>query len=137
MGYRSCVALMVYGEPSKVDVVDNLLLQKLDPEYDRDMFERVKQTHEENNVRSVLWTFDDIKWYGNLDNYREAVFSWVDEIMTQKDEAGNKDEWWLACDFVRLGEETDDIETHFSYDSEYRLDVHRNINIPTNFEWRD
>lgn len=137
MGYRSCVAMMLYGEPSKVDIVDALLLQRLSDEYDRELFERVKQTHEEKGERCVLWTFDNIKWYDDLDHYRDKLFGWVTEIMEQRNKEATEEKWWIACEFVRVGEDTDDIDTQYSYDADYRLGIERTINIPSNFKWRD
>jgi hypothetical protein len=135
MGYRSCVAMAVYGTPQKVDMVDALLLQKLHPEYDRDMFERVKQVcNYEDGERCILWTFDDIKWYSDLDIYKDDVFSWVDSMVDE--EANHERDWTLAVDFVRIGEENTDVEEQFSELTDYRLSISRRIELPTNFEWR-
>jgi len=135
MGYRSCVAMAVYGTPQKVDIVDALLLQKLDPEYYKDLFERVKQVHDyEDGERCMLWTFDDIKWYSDLDIYKDDVFSWVDQIVDA--EANHERDCTLAVDFVRIGEENTDVEEQFSELTDYRLSISRRIELPTNFEWR-
>ena len=135
MGYRSCVAMAVYGTPQKVDMVDALLLQKLNPEYDRDLFERVKQVYNyEDGERCILWTFDDIKWYSDLDTYKDDVFNWVDSMVDE--EANHERDWTLAVDFVRIGEENTDVEEQFSELTDYRLSVSRRIELPTNFEWR-
>lgn len=135
MGYRSCVAMAVYGTPQKVDMVDALLLQKLNPEYDRDLFERVKQVYNyEDGERCILWTFDDIKWYSDLDTYKDDVFNWVDSMVDE--EANHERDWTLAVDFVRMGEENTDVEEQFSELTDYRLSISRRIELPTNFEWR-
>ena len=135
MGYRSCVAMAVYGTPQKVDIVDALLLQKLDPEYYKDLFERVKQVYNyEDGERCILWTFDDIKWYSDLDTYKDDVFNWVDSMVDE--EANHERDWTLAVDFVRMGEENTDNEEQFSELTDYRLSILRRIELPTNFEWR-
>ncbi len=135
MGYRSCVAMAVYGTPQKVDMVDALLLQKLDPEYYKDLFERVKQVYNyEDGERCILWTFDDIKWYSDLDTYKDDVFNWVDSMVDE--EANHERDWTLAVDFVRMGEENTDNEEQFSELTDYRLSISRRIELPTNFEWR-
>jgi len=135
MGYRSCVAMAVYGTPQKVDMVDALLLQKLDPEYYKDLFERVKQVYNyEDGERCILWTFDDIKWYSELDTYKDDVFNWVDSMVDE--EANHERDWTLAVDFVRMGEESTDNEEQFSELTDYRLSISRRIELPTNFEWR-
>jgi len=144
MGYRSCVALMVYGEPEQVDMVDNLLLQKLNPEYEREMFERQKQVVDEEvgwddskpkyKQRTILWTFDDIKWYSELQAYQSDIFEWVSQIDSErKDDSGLT----LCCEFVRIGEENTDVEEEYSDHADYRLCVSRSISMPNNFKWKE
>ena len=134
MGYRSCVALMLYGTPDKVDMVDNMLIQRLDPEYDRALFERVKQVHDEEGERTILWTFDDIKWYSDLDSYKDDMFRWVDDINEAVPE--QERDYKLAVEFVRVGEEYEDNEVAYSIYADNALEITRNIEIPDNFEWR-
>lgn len=138
MGYRSYVAMMVYGDPHSVDMVDNLLLQKLDPEYDRGMFESAKQTRDEDVERkgvkvverSILWTFGDIKWYTEMQNYQDFVRSLVEQMTDGENGA------ILAFEFVRIGENHDDVEEERVQD-DYRIGVIRDIALPANFEWRN
>lgn len=139
MGYRSLVAMMVYGSPEQVDIVDNLLLQKLNPEYDRDMFENKKQVKDQERIRDdekipermILWTFDDIKWYSEMQAYQEFVRALVEQ-MTEEDTSSR-----LAYEFVRVGENTDDTEEEYSSNAEYLLYVTRRIEIPDNFTWKE
>ncbi len=134
MGYRSCVALMLYGTPDKVDMVEAMLLQKLNPEYDRALFERVKQMCDEKGERTILWTFDDIKWYSELDSYKDAMFSWVHDI--NEAEPDHERNFKLAVEFIRVGEEYEDNEVAYSIYADNALEITRNIEIPDNFEWR-
>ena len=134
MGYRSCVALLLYGTPDKVDMVDNMLIQRLDPEYDRALFERVKQVRDEEGKRTILWTFDDIKWYSGLDSYKDDMFRWVDDINEAVPEQERN--FKLAVEFVRVGEEYEDNEVAYSIYADNALEITRNIEIPNNFEWR-
>ena len=134
MGYRSCVALLLYGTPDKVDMVDNMLIQRLNPEYDRALFERVKQVRDEEGKRTILWTFDDIKWYSELDSYKDAMFSWVHDI--NEAEPDHERSYKLAVEFVRVGEEYEDNEVAYSNFADNALDISRKIEIPDNFEWR-
>jgi len=134
MGYRSCVALLLYGTPDKVDMVDNMLIQRLDPEYDRALFERVKQMCDEKGERTILWTFDDIKWYSELDSYKDDLFRWVDDINETVPEQERN--FKLAVEFVRVGEEHEDNEVAYSIYADNALDILRTIEIPNNFEWR-
>ena len=134
MGYRSCVALLLYGTPDKVDMVDNMLIQRLNPEYDRALFERVKQVRDEEGKRTILWTFDDIKWYSGLDSYKDDMFRWVDDINEAVPEQERN--FKLAVEFVRVGEEYEDNEVAYSIYADNALEITRNIEIPNNFEWR-
>jgi hypothetical protein len=134
MGYRSCVALMLYGTPDKVDMVDNMLIQRLDPEYDRALFERLKQMRDEEGERTILWTFDNIKWYSKLDSYKDDMFRWVDDINEAVPEQERN--FKLAVEFVRVGEEYEDNEAAYSIYADNALDISRVVEIPDNFEWR-
>ena len=142
MGYRSCVALMLYGTPDKVDMVEAMLVQRLDPEYDRALFERVKQMRDEEvdhgkskaTQRTILWTFDDIKWYSELDLYKDDLFRWVDDINEAVPD--HERDYKLAVEFVRVGEEYEDNEVAYSIYADNALEITRNIEIPDNFEWR-
>lgn len=134
MGYRSCVALLLYGTPEKVDMVDNMLIQRLDPEYDRALFERLKQVRDEEGERTILWTFDDIKWYSDLDLYKDDMFRWVDDINEAVPEQERN--FKLAVEFVRVGEEYEDNEAAYSIYADNALCISRKIEIPDNFEWR-
>jgi hypothetical protein len=134
MGYRSCVALMLYGTPDKVDMVDNMLIQRLDPEYDRALFERVKQMRDEEGERTILWTFDNTKWYSDLDSYKDDMFRWVHDINEAVPD--QERDYKLAVEFVRIGEEYEDNEVAYSNFADNALDISRKIEIPNNFEWR-
>lgn len=139
MGYRSEVVIALYGTPDKVDLVDNMLLQKLDPEYDRAVFERVKQVKDEileSGVRRVvLWTFSWIKWYDKADDYKRALFEWVEQIMGEQPD--HERSYTLAVDFIRIGEDFSDSEVEYSDHSDMLLTVARKIDLPNNFNWRD
>ena len=134
MGYRSCVALMLYGTPDKVDMVEAMLVQRLDPEYDRALFERLKQVRDEEGERTILWTFDDIKWYSDLDSYKDDMFRWLDDINEAVPEQERN--FKLAVEFVRVGEEYEDNEVAYSIYADNALCISRKIEIPDNFEWR-
>ena len=134
MGYRSCVALLLYGTPDKVDMVEAMLVQRLDPEYDRALFERLKQVRDEEGERTILWTFDDIKWYSDLDSYKDDMFRWVDDI--NEAEPDHERDYKLAVEFVRVGEEYEDNEAAYSIYADSALCISRKIEIPDNFEWR-
>lgn len=133
MGYRSCAAIALYGDTKEVDMVDALLLQKLDPEYYQDLWEEQKQVKDNGAVRTILWTFDDIKWYSEMDRYKDNLFHWVESV----NEGREDDEAQPLCvEFVRFGEESDDTEVQRSMDSEYLLNIQRTIELPSDFQWK-
>lgn len=138
MGYRSCVAIALYGDPKEVDMVDALLLQKLDPEYYRDLWEEQKQVkdvgnNQGDNTRMIVWTFDDVKWYSEMNEYKDRLFHWVNDI----NDGREGDETQPLCiEFARFGEDSGDTEVDRSMDSEYLLDIQRTISLPSDFEWR-
>jgi hypothetical protein len=125
---------MLYGTPDKVDMVEAMLVQRLDPEYDRALFERVKQMRDEKGERTILWTFDDIKWYSELDSYKDDLFRWVDDINEALPD--HERDYKLAVEFVRVGEEYEDNEVAYSNYADNALCISRKIEIPDNFEWR-
>ena len=139
MGYRSNVALLLYGTPDKVNLVDSMLLQKLSPEYDRPYFERCKQVKDETLKggvrRFILWTFSDVKWYSEMDEYKDALFDWVYQIMEEQPD--HERNYTLAYEFMRLGENDDDNEVAYSDYSDLLLTLVRKIDLPNNFEWRN
>jgi hypothetical protein len=125
---------MLYGTPDKVDMVEAMLVQRLDPEYDRALFERLKQVRDEKGERTILWTFDDIKWYSELDSYKDDMFRWVDDINEALPD--HERDYKLAVEFVRVGEEYEDNEVAYSNYADNALCISRKIEIPDNFEWR-
>lgn len=132
MGYRSDVVLLLYGTPAKVDMVDTLLLQKLDPEYDREMFESCKQVVDTDGERMIMWGFRNVKWYDKADYYKECLFDWVQEINDAAPD--HEKDFKLALDFARAGENFDDNEEQQSDDTEYRAYIVRSIEVPDEFQ---
>ncbi len=146
MGYRSSVALLLYGNPEQVDMVDNMLTQKLDPEYQQEMFQRVRQVREEpTKIRQdngdlletqrklIMWTWDDIKWYSELTELQEQLFSWVNQINDSRTADDLRD--YMCAEFARVGESTDDTQEEYTDHADYLLCVARSIDIPHDFEW--
>lgn len=142
MGYRSCVAIALYGTPSKVDIVDNLLDQSLDDEFNRGLFESAKQVkdrevkheHSVSKLRTIVWTFDDVKWYDELDSYKDKLFYWVEEM--NDSEPDHEKDFYLAIEFVRVGENTEDTEEQYSDHANNDMYVSRCIELPNGFEWK-
>jgi hypothetical protein len=124
MGYRSDVAIAIYGpEDAMVPLIaaQRLSLQSalsLEENYIK------RSEYTKNGVPHVmLYTHQDwVKWY---DSFPE-VQAWnklLTEIAAKADETG------LAYEFVRIGEETSDVEIEYGGDVEYFIEVHRSVNI--------
>ena len=137
MGYRSCVAMTVYGLPHDCDMVVNMLTLSVKDEWLREMLERQMQTHtdETAKTRYVFWSFDDIKWYDDCDAVCKKLFSLVDEIEEAREEIVF-DQPRLAAEFVRIGESDDDTEYNSTDHADWMLGVQRQINHPTFFKWK-
>jgi disulfide oxidoreductase YuzD len=137
MGYRSCVAMTVYGLPHDCDMVVDMLTLSVKDEWLREMLERQMQTHtdETANTRYVFWSFDDIKWYDDCDTVHQKLFSLVNEIEEARAEVVF-DQPRLAAEFVRIGESDDDTEYNNTDHADWMLGVQRQINHPTFFKWK-
>ena len=135
MGYRSDVAIQIYGgsnreealtkitelkrfikesfdelsDPSKGDV--NSLITQSEQDTGKDFWITV------DGVDELFFFASDVKWYeGFVD---------VDYFQAIVEKAGELD---LNVEYIRIGEETDDIIMDFSGDDcEYRMSVNRSI----------
>lgn len=116
MGYRSEVKSLVYGdtEPMAKFIVDNTeLLEALQDDFNDDI-----QTIEKPMQTFILLTLDYAKWY---ESYSD-VSRWM-ALLNLADEAG------LMYEFVRVGEESGDIEYMNSPECEHILHVVTTIEV--------
>jgi len=125
MGYRSDVGIVIYGEESKVAafIAAQRILNAnwLRDEYTVDKYK--SRSHECPEDTYETWSlihaeFDSVKWYPQYDE----VAAWHN-AMNAAEECG------LNYEFVRVGEEQDDIETSSGGDEiEYHLYTSCSIN---------
>ena len=120
MGYRSEVAIMMYGTDEEMAVV-KAVYDRLYSALDAETKETVDYfMGDDNNGFSedgFHFHAEDIKWY---DGYAHIEF--FKEFFNEGDDSG------ASCEFIRIGEENDDIETDYTGDdNEYRLGVTRLI----------
>lgn len=124
MGYRSCVQALIYGDPLKVDQLC-MKFRHTDPvnlwtdqAFGRNIREwTVRGEGGASDVRYLHLSGDGWKWYTGY----EDVDAWI-RFQDLAEEMG------LSSEFVRVGEETDDIETRYGGDyCQYLLDVSRTI----------
>jgi hypothetical protein len=135
MGYRSDVAILMYGNKADCEMVCNLFEQSLDDEGLRKMFMDCKKVHTDNrNEHYILWEIQDVKWYEDCQVAREKLFGLVRELEANAEQ--NKERNNLAIEFARIGEETDDVEWDGSDYHNYEINIQRMIDIP-NFNWTE
>lgn len=121
MGYRSDVTIVMYPKRKEDFAALKLYADETFP----DKFE----VHEDNNrirgFRYLLLEIDSIKWYEGyeeVDVYTRAFSTW-DTMF--RDEAEPDDEPLFHYEFVRLGEDYEDIVYDRSVDSDMILNIER------------
>ena len=121
MGYRSDVTIVMYPKRKE----DFALLKLYADETFPDKFE----VHEDNNriegFRYLMLELDSIKWYEGyeeVDVYTRAFSEW-DTMF--RDEAEPDDEPLFHYEFVRFGEDYEDIVYDRSVDSDMILGIER------------
>ena len=125
MGYRSDVTIVMYPKRKE----DFALLKLYADETFPDKFE----VHEDNNriegFQYLLLEIDSIKWYEGyegVDVYTRAFSEW-DTLF--RDEAEPDDAPLFHYEFVRIGEDYEDIVYDRSLDSDMILGVDRNAYV--------
>jgi hypothetical protein len=117
MGYRSEVKSIVYGDAELMSefIRDNTeLLDELQNDFDGDI-----ETIEKPSKTFIFLTLAYAKWYESYSN----VSRWM-ALLNLADEAG------LKFEFIRIGEETNDIECrHSQVECDYFLQVATTIDV--------
>lgn len=123
MGYRSDVAIKIYGDDAnkmvefETEYVKRFLqLPELEQKWMNDIF---NDTPEANGFTDDGFSFyvEQIKWYND-----EVIVNFYDGLIDKAEELG------LCAEFVRIGEEHDDNETRYINDEvEYKLYINRSI----------
>jgi hypothetical protein len=124
MGYRSEVAIMIYGTDEVMEEVKALydtLYNALDADTKKsvDYLEYLMGNETTNGFSEggFLFHAEDIKWY---DGFSHIEF--FKELFNQANDIG------ASGEFIRIGEDLDDIDTNYTGDdNEYRLGVTRLI----------
>lgn len=126
MGYRSDVAILMYGEPSDCDIVCNLFLGSGVSQELKDLFEKYKREAIDDGEKYVLWRFYDIKWYSDCDSAKDKLFEFVNAIEEERKEGTTP----LAIEYARLGESDDDNERECTDQDQWLLQIERRFNYP-------
>jgi len=143
MGYRSDVAIKIYGNKAKLQKVKdfaNAELAKLDDEqqsYVKDMI-----NDSEEYLDRSLWEDDDeddasfffftqwVKWYDGYPavEYFNSIFAKAEEIGEEDDDTETDDEDKLFGEFIRIGEDADDNEERrFNTNGDDQVTIRRSI----------
>jgi len=133
MGYRSDVKIVFYLTKGTIDsppTEDNPLVPfaalKLwfDENYPHYVATSEWCAQIEHGEDYILLTYHDVKWYPSYDHVQaiEAVFEKFSETF-RSDERDHRAQY----EFVRVGEDSNDIETDRSSYADHRLDVEHNI----------
>ena len=123
MGYRSDVTISLYVRHNTPFPVLKLWFDENFPHQEaRDEWGAEVETDEETYIN--VW-YTDVKWYDNY-GHPSAVREAFNQFNATFD-GGELDTAKLAYEFVRIGEENQDIEHEGSQAHDYRLGVNRSI----------
>tara|TARA_B110000503_G_C7068001_1_gene379641 strand:- start:166 stop:552 length:387 start_codon:yes stop_codon:yes gene_type:complete len=126
MGYRSDVTIMMYPRNDKDFAMLKLFVDETFP----DKFE----VHEDNNrtkgFKYLLLEIDSIKWYDSYEEvqkYTKAFNEW-DDMFADDGDPKHTDPL-VHYEFMRVGEEYEDVEYHSSYGADHNLNLSREVYI--------
>lgn len=125
MGYRSDVTIVMYPKYGK----DFALLKLYADETFPDKFEVHEDNGREKGFKYLLLEIECIKWYEGyeeVDVYTRAFSEW-DKLFI--DEADPHGESIFHYEFMRVGEEYEDVEYHSSYGADHVLNLERKTYI--------
>lgn len=111
MGYRSEVGYVIAF--TEKEVYDQFKVQyKLDPEYDQCRDDEPHDLYFNDNKQLVKFEASDVKWY---DSYPDVIAH--HKLLELADEYAEKYNC-VSWSFVRIGEETGDIDTQYGGNGE-------------------
>lgn len=133
MGYRSDIDIVFYV-PSVSDTAYPLLKLWFDANYPhaeaKDEWCASIDYDEEN--QAILVGYQDVKWYGGYDHPQavEKAFDDIDRLITTVTEDDTDAvPFEIAWEFVRIGEDDNDVETRASDNADYVIAVNRSTEI--------
>ena len=126
MGYRSDVTIMMYPRNDKDFAMLKLFVDETFP----DKFEVHEDKNRTKGFKYLLLEIDSIKWYEGyegVDVYTNTFSEW-EGMFERSDEVG-RHESIFHYEFVRIGEDYDDIVYDHSVDSDMFLNIERKAYI--------
>ena len=125
MGYRSDVMAVFYTyDPNEYPAM-KLFIDENVPEWFRGEYEgnEYMSTFETaKGLRGIKFNIPSVKWYPSYPEVRQ----FEQALEKFKELSAEVDSKW-CCEFVRVGEEVEDIEEHQSYNAENLIYVSRTI----------
>ena len=123
MGYRSDVMAVFYTyDPNEYPAM-KLFIDENVPEFFRgDEYMRLFSGGMPKHVQGIKFTMNGMKWYPSYPEVRQ----FEQALEKFKELSAEVDSKW-CCEFVRVGEEVEDIEEHQSYNAENLIYVSRTI----------
>jgi len=127
MGYRSVVEAVFYTRDKEEYPLLKLYVEENFPKFwqeeDIDCLKPIKA----NNVWGCHFIADNVKWYESYPEIREFNEFVVkfNQLLTENERA--RPTW--AYEFVRIGEETEDIEEERSENADFIFSVRREIEL--------
>jgi hypothetical protein len=122
MGYRSVVEAVFYTRKEEEYPLLKLYVEENFPKFWRDEDIDCLKPIKANNVWGCHFIADNVKWYTDYSDIRE-----FNEFAEKFISFGEDRNW--AYEFVRLGEQADDVEEHRSDNAEFILSVCREIQL--------
>ena len=119
MGYRSDVMAVFYTyDPSEYPSI-KLFIDENIPEWFRG--DEYMSTFEKANLQGIKFKLQDVKWYSSYPD----VHGFEQALKRFEKLADEGDKW--CGEYVRLGEEVEDVEERHSYHAENLIYVSRSI----------
>ena len=122
MGYRSDVMAVFYTyDPSEYPSIKLFIDEHVPDVFRTDEYMRVFESNSGNNLRGIKFTMNGWKWYPSYPEIQG-----FEQAMAKFEKLADEGDKW-NWEFVRLGEEVEDIEERHSYNSENLIYVNRSI----------
>ena len=125
MGYRSDVMAVFYTHDITEYPAIKLVIDENIPEFFRGEFEGndyMSTFETTKGLRGIKFNIPSVKWYPSYPEVRQ----FEQALEKFKELSAEVDSKW-CCEFVRVGEEVEDIEEHQSYNAENLIYVSRTI----------
>ena len=122
MGYRSEVCAVFYC-PTEQYPAMKFFMEENEPK-DNELFDKTDtdqyEVYEFGDRVVVKYLFVDVKWYEDYEGVREFM-----EFMSKFENLTKTTSW--NYEYIRIGEEYDDIDTRESDDNDHLINVRREI----------